>query len=79
MFIMIVILLLAAPVAAQEIPLLNPGFEEVAEADPTMPAGWQRWQATAKQVRLDKENPFEGTYCAALSPNQPGGGTVVLK
>jgi len=79
MLIALAMVLLAAPVAAQDIPLLNPGFEQVNANDPTMPADWQRWQATAVQVRLDAENPYEGQRCAALSPNPPGGGAVVLK
>ncbi|HUS81060.1 MAG TPA: hypothetical protein VM283_07310, partial [Armatimonadota bacterium] len=64
---------------AQEIALINPGFEQAAENDPTLPADWIRWQAGPEQAHLDSGDPFEGQSCAALRPNPPGRGTVVLK
>lgn len=76
---LLVLVLLATSSWAQEIALQNPGFEQVSANDPTMPAGWERWQAGPKQVRLDQDNPYQGAYCAALSPNPPGRGAVVLK
>jgi hypothetical protein len=79
MLIALVMALLAVPVFAQEIALVNPGFEQPADNDATLPAGWQRWQATPAQVYLDEQAPYEGTRCAALRPNPPGKGTVVLK
>ncbi len=79
MLIALVMALLAVPVFSQEIALVNPGFEQPAENDATLPAGWQRWQATPAQVYLDEQAPYEGTRCAALRPNPPGKGTVVLK
>lgn len=72
-------LLAAVPLAAQEIPLINPGFEEPNENDPTMPKGWERWQAGPEQIHLDTTDPFEGQQCVAVGTNLPGRGTVVLR
>ncbi len=78
---MLVILavLSVVPLAAQEIPLINPGFEQPDENDPTMAKGWQRWQAGTEQIHLDATDPFEGQWCAAVKTNLPGRGTVVLR
>lgn len=71
-------LIAAATTHAQEIPLINPGFEQVSAADATMAEGWARWQAGAAQIHLDG-GAYEGERCAAVTTNPPGRGTVVLR
>ncbi len=68
----------ATAVQAQEVPLVNPGFEQASEADPTVPAGWTRWQAGPQQIYLD-DDAYEGQRCAAVATNPPGKGRVVLR
>ncbi len=70
--------LAVAAAHAQEIPLVNLGFEQASEADATMPAGWTRWQAGPQQIYLDG-GAYEGERCAAVATNPPGKGRVVLR
>lgn len=70
--------LIAAAAHAQEIPLVNPGFEQASAVDATMPEGWTRWQAGPAQIFLDGE-AYQGERCAAVVTNPPGRGRVVLR
>jgi len=45
----------------------NPGFETPDPADPTLPAGWERWSAGRQHFYRDPQNPRTGTASLACT------------